>query len=275
MSYFVSKSSGIKSSNLHLFVNLVIFQPVFRQIIWSSIMLPFAVRQTQRQRCVSKIWGFTMSFGKKSFARAALNVIGAVSAFACAAPALALETGCQDATAVRAALQEEGQFVLVNGIRHVPGNPRNIFTSNADGSLGYKIEGGDGTQLCVSIRYTDIRVNGNTDGPTPSWALRGANTAHDQWLASVGASRGEKVLMGARVLRRNESGEEVRGAFMMVTRGNVLDSTTGQMRSAGGVTITLNSGEIRPTLALGNVEKVQPNYDRFAQRSTQLAALTH
>lgn len=271
----ISTISNIELLNLQLSADLVILRPVFRQFTWSSIMLPRVDGQTQRQRCVSKFWGFTMSFGKKSFARAALNVIGAVSAFACAAPALALETGCQDATVVRAALQEEGQFVIVNGVRHVPGNPRNIFTSNADGSLGYSIEGADGTQLCIRARYTDIRVNGNTDGPTPSWALRGANTAHDQWLASVGASRGEKVLMGARVLRRNESGEEVRGAFMMVTRGNVLDSTTGQMRSAGGVTITLNSGEIRPSLLLGNVEKVQPNYDRFAQRSTQLAALNH
>lgn len=195
------------------------------------------------------------------------------AALACATPAMALETGCQDATAVRTALRDEGQFVLVNGVRPTPEHPRNIFTSNAEGSLGYNIEEGTNNVLCVAVRYTDIRVNQNVDLAIPTWAFRGQGTAHNRWLADTSARTGETVLLGATVLRRDEGGQEVRGAFMMVTRGRGRggDST---FTSAGAVTVTLNDGEIRPTLVLGNVEKVQPNYDRFAQRPTVVAALS-
>ena len=212
----------------------------------------------------------TLSNAMKSFGTAA--VMGA--ALACATPAMALETGCQDATAVRTALRDEGQFVLVNGVRPTPEHPRNIFTSNAEGSLGYNIEEGSNNVLCVAVRYTDIRVNQNANLAIPTWAFRGQGTAHDRWLADTSARTGETVLLGATVLRRDESGQEVRGAFMMVTRGNIVGGSTTGFANAGAVTVTLNDGEIRPTLLLGNVEKVQPNYDRFAQRPTVVAALS-
>lgn len=214
----------------------------------------------------------TFSHAMKSFRTAA--VVGAGALMACTTPAMALETGCQEANAVRAALQEEGQFVLVNGVRPVPGNPRNIFTSNADGSLGYNVEEGAPNTLCVRSRYTDIRVNQNANLAIPTWAFRGQGTAHDRWLAETSARTGETVLLGATVLRRDESGQDVRGAFMMVTRGRITGGAVNGFTTAGAVTVTLNDGEIRPTLVLGNVEKVQPNYDRFAQRPTVVAALS-
>lgn len=203
----------------------------------------------------------------------AAAVVGAGALMACAAqPALALETGCQDATVVRTALRDEGQFVLVNGVRPIPEHPRNIFTSNADGSLGYNIEEGANNVLCVAVKYTDVHVNRNPDLSTPSWARRGDGTAHDAWLAETMPRNNGTVLLGATVLRRDESGNEVRGAFMMVTRGNGRGGDS-DFTSSGAVTVTLASGEIRPTLVLGNVEKVQPNYDRFAQQPTRVAAL--
>lgn len=213
----------------------------------------------------------TLSNAMKSFRTAA--VVGAGALMACASqPAMALETGCQNADAVRTALRDEGQFVLVNGVRPIPERPRNIFTSNADGSLGYKIEEGTNNVLCVTVRYTDVRVNRNPDLALPSWARRGEGTAHDRWLADTAARTNERVLLGATVLRRDENGQEVRGAFMMVTRGNAGEDSA--YSSAGAVTVTLASGEIRPTLVLGNVERVQPNYDQFAQRPVAVAALS-
>lgn len=212
----------------------------------------------------------TLSNAMKSFGVAA--AIGA--ALACTTPALALETGCQDADTVRTALRDEGQFVLVNGVRPVPEHPRNIFTSNADGSLGYKVEEGTNNVLCVTARYTDIRVNQNADLSIPTWAYRGQDSAHNRWLADTSARTGETVLLGATVLRRNENGQEVRGAFMMVTRGNIIGGSTTGFANAGAVTVTLNNGEISPVLLLGNVERVQPNYDRFAARPVAVAALS-
>ena len=212
---------------------------------------------------------FTLSNAMKSFGTAA--VMGA--ALACATPAMALETGCQDANAVRTALRDEGQFVLVNGVRPVPDNPRNIFTSNADGSLGYNIEEGAPNTLCVRGRYTDIRVNQNANLAIPSWAYRGQGTAHDRWLAATSARTGETVLLGATMLRRDDSGQEVRGAFMMVTRGRITGDNSTGLLNGGAVTVTLNNGEIRPTIVLANIETVQPNYDRFAGRPTVVAAL--
>ena len=210
----------------------------------------------------SKITGFLLGTAFAAMAGLAAN------------DAMALDRGCQNANAVRAALQTEGQFVLVNGFRPIPEQPKNIFTSNANGTLGYNIEQGTGDavgQLCVRIKYTDIKVNADPNLSTPSWAILGANTMHDQWIRGVEQKNSEKILMGATVLR-NVDGQDMRGGFMMVTRGNVAPNLG--IENGGAVTLTINNGEIHPTLALTNIDKVQPNYDTFANRNAQLASLT-
>jgi hypothetical protein len=188
------------------------------------------------------------------------------------ANAQALSTGCHNADFVRATLQREGQFAVINGVRPIPERPRNMFTTNGSGSLGYNIEQGTGDvtgKLCVRARYTDIQLNGNINGPTPRWALIGQNTAHNRWLETQRTTTDERVLLGARVLR-SENGQDVRGGFMMVTRGSADNAQT--INNAGAITISFDNGEIRPTILLGNVEPVQPNYDGFARtRATQVA----
>jgi hypothetical protein len=199
--------------------------------------------------------------------------MAALGAMAHANDAMALNRGCQDANLVRTGMATEGQFVLVSAISPIPAQPKNIFTSNANGTVGYNIEQGTGDQvgkLCVGIKYTDIKVNGDANLATPSWALFGANTTHDQWLLQTQARTNERILMGATVLR-DVNGQDVRGGFMMVTRGDVSASTT-TINNGGAVTLTVNNGEIRPTLVLGNVEKVQPNYDVYASRTSQVAS---
>jgi len=190
--------------------------------------------------------------------------LGAMTA-ANEANAQALSTGCHNADFVRATLQREGQFAIINGVRPIPERPRNMFTTNGSGSLGYNIEQGTGDvtgELCVRARYTDIQLNGNITGPTPRWALIGQNTAHNRWLETQRTTTDERVLLGARVLR-SENGQDVRGGFMMVTRGTADNAQT--MNNAGAITISFDNGEIRPTILLGNVEPVQPNYDGFAR----------
>lgn len=210
------------------------------------------------------------SFGTAAAALGALAVMGTASG----AAAQALQGGqCYDRQHVLNALQQEGQVELVSAVAPIPERPRNIFTSNANGSLGYNIEQGTGSvtgQLCVRARYTDVQVNGNIDGPTPAWALIGENTAHNQWLENSREKTAERVLLGARVLRNDEKGNLVRGGFMMVMRGRSAVSTH---TSAGGITVSFNNGEIRPTVLLVNVEPHPRNYSWFAQRGVNVASL--
>ena len=206
----------------------------------------------------------------KSFFGAAI-ALGAMTA---ANDAMALDRGCQNADVVRQALRDEGQFVLVTAVSPIPEQPKNIFTSNANGTLGYNIEQGTGEatgKLCVGIKYTDIKVNTDPSLSTPSWALFGANTTHDQWINQTNITINNKILMGATVLR-NVNGLDTRGGFMMVAQGRAEQGIG--INNIGAVTLTINNGEIHPTLALANVDKVQPNYDTFANRNAQLASLT-
>lgn len=215
-----------------------------------------------------------MAKNSKTFTKLALSALALGTAFTAANDAMALERGCQNADTVRAALRDEGQFVVVSGQRTaIAEQPRNIFTSNQNGTLGYNIEQGTGDatgQLCVRAKYTDIRLNSNSDLATPSWALRGTNTPHNAWIVNTQNQSNNRILMGATVLRQ-ENGQDVRGAFMMVTRA---DNTGLINQTLGSVTVTLSNGNITPSLGLTNVEKVQPNYDAFIQRNTQLASLT-
>lgn len=208
----------------------------------------------------SKITGFLLGTTFAAMAGLAAN------------DAMALDRGCQDANAVRAALQTEGQYVVISGIRPIPEQPKNIFTTNKEGTLGYNVEQGTGDaigKLCVRAKYTDIKLNADNNLATPSWALMGANTAHNQWISETTRTVENKILMGATVLR-DVNGEDAKGAFMMVTRGN----TSTSFSSSGSITVTTNSGNINPAILLANVEKVQPNYDAFIQApNRQLAAL--
>ena len=188
------------------------------------------------------------------------------------ANAQALSTGCHNADFVRATLQREGQFAVVNAVAPIPERPRNMFTTNGSGSLGYNIEQGTGDvtgKLCVRARYTDIQLNGNINGPTPRWALIGQNTPHNRWLETQRSTTDERVLLGARVLR-SDNGQDVRGGFMMVTRGSATVST---INNTGAITISFDNGEIRPTILLGNIEPVQPNYSIVANATQQVASL--
>lgn len=185
---------------------------------------------------------------------------GIASIFCATSPAMALETGCQNADTVRAALRDEGQYVLVTGEAANDVRSRAIFTSNESGALGYNIEQGSGGlsgQLCVIVKYTDVRVNTNLNSTTPpAWARFGSGTANDRFFESAVRNSDARALLGARILIPQADGSEVRGAFMTVSKGNGF----------GAVMLTQSDGSISPITALANLSPQQPNYANFQGR---------
>lgn len=188
--------------------------------------------------------------------------LSAATAALAASPAMAMDLGCQNADTVRAALRTEGQFVLVTGEATNDTRSRNIFTSNENGSLGYRVEQGSGNttgQLCVLGKYTDVRVNTNLDSSAPpTWARFGEGTQNDRYFESALRSSGTRILMGARVLIPQTDGSNARGAFMTVSRGNVYNG--------GAVLVTQNDGSIAPVTTLANLAPQEPNYQNFQAR---------
>jgi hypothetical protein len=219
-----------------------------------------------------------MSFGKKSFVRAALGLAGAVSAFACAAPALAMDGGeCYSMEQMNQNLRAEGQSTLVIGdriaatsnergeitssVRHV-----NTVTSNPDGSLGYQIEGNNSrsapsTNVCIASRLTNVRL---FDARKPS-------IPRDAYLGGVfngivdrHASIGTRPMVIADTVHRDQDGSGYRRGLPLVLFGNM------EGRSASIVTY---DGHQAGMLALMNNTDYTPvALQRLGDR--QLASLT-
>jgi hypothetical protein len=179
--------------------------------------------------------------------------------------------GCQDADTVRAALNDPtqpggAQYVLVTGEATNDQRSRNIFTSNENGTLGYRVEQGSGNttgKLCVLGKFTDIKVNTNLDSttPPPAWARYGANTQNDRYFDAAIQGSDARILFGARVLIPQSDGTNIRGAFMTIARGNGF----------GAVIATRSDGTISPVTTLANITPQDPNYQNFQGRTTRVA----
>lgn len=115
------------------------------------------------------------------------------AALCAASPADALENRqCMSMTEMNAALRAEGQRTMVIGDREVLNNPTgrltdaslthyvNTVTSNADGSLGYQLEGDRprneaSTRVCVAAKLTNIRIFDASQPGVPQDALLGGS----------------------------------------------------------------------------------------------------
>ena len=113
------------------------------------------------------------------------------AAFCAAQPADALEARqCMSMAEMNAALRAEGQRTMVIGDREVLNNPTgriadasitryvNTVTSNADGSLGYQLEGDRprseaSTRVCVAAKLTNIRIFDASQPGVPQQVLLG------------------------------------------------------------------------------------------------------
>ncbi len=202
-------------------------------------------------------------------------VLGLATIFGAASTAQALEVGCQPAQIVRQQMANEGQFKLVEGQAIVGSLPKNIFTSNERGSLGYHIEAGTGAdadKLCVNAKYTDIKVNTNSDFARPSWVNFGANSEYGKWLTSQEIRDNEKVLFGATSVIRLSNGKEVKGSFIIVTSGNLpTDVKDARFKNSGSINLIDSTGKTQPVRTMANVDVAQPNYENFANRKIQTA----
>lgn len=176
-----------------------------------------------------------MSFGKKSFARAALGVIGAVSAFACTAPALAMEGGeCYSMEQMNQNLRAEGQSTLILGDRVAAigheGRPdttivrkMNAVTANPDGSLGYQIEGNNSrstpsTNVCVAARLTNVRLYDARKPSIPREAYLGGDFNR---IVEGNAEVGTRPMVIADTIHRNRDGSGYHRGLPMVVFGNM------------------------------------------------------
>ena len=219
-----------------------------------------------------------MSFGKKSFARAALGLAGAVSAFACVAPAMAMEGGeCYSMEQMNQNLRAEGQSTLILGDRVAAigyegrtdttiVRKMNAVTANADGSLGYQIEGNNSrstpsTNVCVGARLTNVRLYGARKPSIPREAYLGGifNTIIDEH-----ASIGTRPMVIADTVHRNNDGNGYHRGLPLVLFGNM------EGRSASIVTY---DGQQAEMLALMNNTDYTPvALQRLGDR--QLASLS-
>ncbi|TXH08607.1 MAG: hypothetical protein E6R02_09590 [Gammaproteobacteria bacterium] len=172
------------------------------------------------------------------------------TAVAQSAPQAATLSGCGiPAAQVKAALEAQGQFKMIVGNRmaltfdaagKAIDSPRvaNVFTSNADGSLGYRLEGNQplgtpSTSFCVGARYTNIRFNDWNRAGVPEFARIAApdpltlqarcnDPAYTNGLACGSAQRvletadrtdGLRVMMSAQAV--NENGQGGRRIFVL------------------------------------------------------------
>lgn len=191
-----------------------------------------------------------------------------------ASPANALESKqCGSRAEILTSLKEEGQVEIIGGVRAALGLPRNIFTSNRDGSLGYNIEAGaydEAGKLCVGAKYTDIRLNSNPGFARPAWASDGPGSAADLILDKIERKNNDKVIMGATSLVRDANGSERKGAFILVTRGDPPAEV--QATSSGSAYVRTANG-LGTLIAMGNVEPTA-NFYALAKRPVQTAAVS-
>lgn len=109
-----------------------------------------------------------------------------------------LQTGCHPKAQVAQALQAAGQVPIITAYRGIPSRPKNYFSTNANLSAGFQFEETQ-TELCIAIRYKDIRLNSDSNIAIPSWApLRGAaSDSFNQFLTRQRDERGARVFFGA------------------------------------------------------------------------------
>lgn len=191
-----------------------------------------------------------------------------------ASPAQALEPKqCGSRAEILTELKNEGQVEIIGGNRAALGSPRNIFTSNADGTLGYNIEAGvdaEAGTLCVRAKYTDVRLNADPNFARPAWVSVGSNPESDRVLDKIEREQNDKVIMGATPLVRGADGNERRGTFLIVTRGDAPASTP-NLTSAGSAFVR-SPGGLTTLMVMGNVEPTR-NFYALAKRPVQTAAL--
>lgn len=175
--------------------------------------------------------------------------------------AMALEAGqCGTTAEIQNALRAEGQMPIVTGFRSIPSRPRNVFTANENLSLGYNIEG-DANQLCVGTKYTDIKLNNDTNFARPTWAyIAPDNSPFNTFIEREEQRVDLRIIFGATALVKDKDGIERKGALLTVSKdkGDQFVQSRGAMVAAN-----INTGVYAVALDLENIV-TSPNYSKLA-----------
>jgi hypothetical protein len=173
-----------------------------------------------------------------------------------ASPAYALEAKqCLSMTEMNVALKAEGQRTMIIGDREAAPTsttgklkdavfPRwmNGVTSNADGSVGYQIEGDKpraqtSTQVCVRAKLTNVRVFDARKPGIPAEGILGG--AFDVALKKIANDGGARPMVAADSVHRDTNGKEVLGLPIVLI--GKLEMKAGSMftRKADGQAIAM------------------------------------
>jgi hypothetical protein len=187
-----------------------------------------------------------------------------VAAMAAATPAQALEPKqCLPMAEMNAALKAEGQRTMIIGDRLDIQNPTglvkdasvlryvNTVTSNADGSLGYQLEGDlprakPSTKVCVAAKLTNIRFFDARKPGLNTQAMLGG--AFDDILRENEAI-GTRPMAQADTVYRNPDGTHRRGLPLTVF-GNLPER-------AGGIYARDTDGKALRLAVMGDTEYTQ------------------
>lgn len=214
----------------------------------------------------------------KSSYRAAA-VVGAGALMACATPAMALDAGqCLPIDQMNQAMRAEGQRTVIisnrvalRGRETATGGDIytqewvNTVTSNADGSVGYQLEGDRprteaSAQICVRAKLTNVRLFDARQPTVSNDALLGGRFSN--WILS-NASDGTRPMMVADTVFG--SGSTLRYGRPLVVIGNLTDRF--------GAIVTMQDNTAPDMLAqLNQVEYTSVGLERIGGR--QVASLT-
>ncbi len=212
-----------------------------------------------------------MAKNSKTFTKIALGAIALGAAFTSANDANALDAGqCGPRAEIEATLRAEGQFPIVSGYRDIPSRPRNIFTSNLDGSLGYNVEGNQ-TELCIGLKYAGIRKNMNPDDARPEWAyIAPANSPFNNFLAREEQRINLRVIFGASGLVKGADGIERRAGLITVSQGDGDKNVTNQ---GAMVAANRSNGSFTVLVDLTNISINDRNLQQVASASSPTPTL--
>lgn len=164
---------------------------------------------------------------------------------------------CLPMAEMNAALVAEGQRTLIIGNRIAfldgpggrieAGKNVNTFTSNADGSVGYNLEGDKpmgepSTRVCVAARFTNIVLYDARSPGTPPGALRGE--PFDSHLRENEAVDYRPMLQADAVTRA------ATGAWQIANGMTLLGRTAGQ---GAWMTIVYPDGRFSDLMFMGDV----------------------
>lgn len=201
------------------------------------------------------------------------------AAMACSAPAMAMDAKqCLPMAEMNAALKAEGQRTMIIGDRlgqirndaHADGGLAvdeyaNAVTSNADGSVGYQLEGDrsrsqTSSSMCIRAKLTNVRIFDAARSEIAQQALLGGRI--DDMLRAD-AKIGARPMVVADTVHKASDGSERVGLPMVIT-ANVP-------KRVGAIYARQADGEPLLLVRLGTLDYTPAGLERA--RGTALAAL--